>query len=125
MVLTNDTGRRLGAAALALTGVLHLALAPENMSEQAYIGALFLLGGLTAMPLSVWLATGEEAAPWAFGAMIAGGMAVGFIASRTVGLPGFHESEWEASGVLSVILEAGVVGLAAAALRGNREALPA
>lgn len=49
-------------------------------------------------------------------------MAVGFILSRTVGLPGFHESEWELSGLISVLLEIGVVGLAAAALNSGKAA---
>ena len=50
------------------------------------------------------------------GILVSAGMAAGFILSRTVGLPGFHEAEWELSGVVSVLLEIGVVGLAAAAL---------
>jgi hypothetical protein len=49
-------------------------------------------------------------------------MATGFILSRTVSLPGFHEEEWELSGVISVLLEIGVVGLAAAALSAGRSA---
>ena len=38
--------RRLAAALLAATGALHLVLAPEYLEEKAYIGALFILGGL-------------------------------------------------------------------------------
>ena len=41
---------------------------------------------------------------------MAADMAVGFILSRSVGLPGFHESDWELSGVVSVLLEAGFIG---------------
>jgi hypothetical protein len=43
---------------------------------------------------------------------------VGFVLSRTVGLPGFHESEWEASGLLSLALEGTVVAAAVQAVRG-------
>jgi hypothetical protein len=50
-------------------------------------------------------------------------MAVGFVLSRTVGLPGFHESEWEFSGIVSVLLEIGFVGCAATALRTPRSAI--
>jgi hypothetical protein len=42
--------------------------------------------------------------------VIAVGMAAGFILSRSTGLPGFHETEWEPSGVLAVLLELGFVG---------------
>ena len=50
---------------------------------------------------------------WALGVAISAGMAIGFLLSRTVGLPGFHESEWELSGLVSLALEAGFIGLAA------------
>jgi hypothetical protein len=36
--------------------------------------------------------------------------------SRTTGLPGFHESEWELSGVVALALEAGFVAAVVAAL---------
>ena len=49
-------------------------------------------------------------AGWALGALIAAGMAAGFILSRSIGLPGFHESDWELSGIVSVLLEAGFIG---------------
>lgn len=54
--------------------------------------------------------------------VIAAGMGVGFVLSRTVGLPGFHESEWELSGLVSLLLEAGFL---AAALAWARTVLPA
>jgi hypothetical protein len=46
-------------------------------------------------------------------------MALGFVLSRTVGLPGFHESEWEASGLLTLLLEGTVVVAAANAVRAQ------
>ena len=111
--------RRAVAGALAATGVLHLVLAPEYLSEEAYIGALFITGGLTSIGLAVvnWLR--EDARALAAGAAIAAGMAVGFVLSRTTGLPGFHESEWEASGLLSLLLEGSVVAGAWQLLRGQ------
>ncbi|MFL5865941.1 MAG: hypothetical protein ACJ766_02455 [Thermoleophilaceae bacterium] len=36
---------------------------------------------------------------------MAAGMFVGFVLSRTVGMPSFHESDWESSGILSLLLE--------------------
>ena len=50
-------------------------------------------------------------------------MAAGFVLSRTVGLPGFHESEWELSGLLSLLLEGGFVAAALASVSsvGDRE----
>ena len=50
-------------------------------------------------------------------------MGAGFILSRTVGLPGFHESEWELSGMVSLLFEAGFLALAGLALGAGRESL--
>jgi hypothetical protein len=107
------------AAALTATGVLHLALAPEYLSEQLYVGLLFIGGGIASIVLAsvIWLR--DEARALAAGAVLAGAMAVGFVLSRTVGLPGFHEGEWEASGLLSLLLEGSVVAGAWQLLRGQ------
>ncbi len=115
--------RRAGAALIAATGAIHLILAPEYLGEQAYIGIGFILGGIVALLIAVRLWREGDQAAWALGALVSAGMAVGFILSRTVGLPGFHESEWELSGIVSVLLEIGFVGCAAAALRAPRSAL--
>ena len=115
--MTQITRRRLAAGLLAATGLLHLILAPEYLGEQAYVGVLFIAGGLAAAVVAVRLWLAEDARAWLAAALLAAGMAGGFVLSRTVGLPGFHEAEWEASGLLSLLLEGGVVGLAAGAPR--------
>jgi hypothetical protein len=101
--------RRLAAALLAATGALHLLLAPEYLQEKAYIGALFVLGGLASLAVAARLWTRNDGRAWALGALMAVGMAAGFILSRSIGLPGFHETDWELSGVVSVLLELGFV----------------
>jgi hypothetical protein len=112
--------RRAAAALLAGTAGLHLLLAPEYFGEKGYVGVLFLLGaaagGLVAARL--WMA--DDARAWLAGTLVAAGMAAGFVLSRTVGLPGFHEAEWEGSGLLSLALEAGFVALATARSRAGR-----
>ena len=119
--MNDSTGRRLAAGMLALTGVLHLALSPEYFGEQAYIGVLFVLGGIATLALAAWLWNSTQPVAWLGAAVVCAGMAVGFILSRTTGLPGFHEAEWELSGILSVLLEVGVIGLAALALGSGRQ----
>ena len=110
--------RHAVAGALAATGALHLVLAPEYLSEQAYIGVLFILGGITSIALATAIWLREDARAVAAGAAVAVGMGVGFILSRTTGLPGFHESEWEVSGLLSLLLEGFVAVGAWQLLRG-------
>jgi hypothetical protein len=113
--MTQITRRHVAAGLLAATGVLHLLLAPEYLGEQAYVGVLFILGGAGALLVAARLWVAEDALAWLAGAAMAAGMALGFVLSRTTGLPGFHESEWELSGLLSLLLEGGFVVLAAAA----------
>ena len=112
------TLRKGVAAALAATGALHLILAPEYLAEQVYIGGLFILAGLVSIGLAsvVWLR--DDARALAAGALTALAMGVGFVLSRTTGLPGFHEGEWEASGLLTLLLEGFVVLGAGQLLRG-------
>jgi hypothetical protein len=102
--------RRIAAALLAATGLLHLLLAPEYLDEKAYIGVLFIAGGLAALAIAARLWNTHDRRAWGLGALIALGMAAGFILSRSVGLPGFHETDWELSGIVSVLLELGFVG---------------
>ena len=117
--------RRLAAAALAVVGVIHIVLSPEYLDEQAYVGVLFILGGIGALLVAARLWFTDDRAAGTLGALIAAGMFVGFVLSRTTGLPGFKEEEWELSGIVSLILEAGFIGLWLASLRTATAAVAA
>ena len=119
------TTRRLAAGSLGLVGLIHLILSPEYFSEQAYIGVLFVLGGLALIAFAVRLYRSDDVPSWLLGALTMAGMGVGFVLSRTVGLPGFHESEWELSGLVCLVLEAGFVAVAARALLPAGDRRPA
>ena len=97
-------------------------LAPEYFGEQAYIGVLFVVGAGAASLVALRLWRSDDRAAWLLGSVVAIGMAAGFVLSRTTGLSGFHEGEWELSGVLSLVLEAGFLLLARPAL-GRRAPL--
>jgi drug/metabolite transporter (DMT)-like permease len=122
-----QTTRRLAAGSLAIVGLVHLILAPEYFSEQAYVGVLFGLGAAALFAFALRLWRDDDVPSWLLGALTMAGMGVGFVLSRTTGLPGFHESEWELSGVLCLVLEVGFVVVAARALApgGDRRALTA
>jgi hypothetical protein len=111
------TTRRVAAVAMLGIAAIHLALAPEYFGQQPYIGVLFVLGALAGAFVSLRLWRGSEVPVWILGVVVAAGMGVGFVLSRTVGLPGFHESEWEASGLLSLALEGIFLATAANAVR--------
>jgi hypothetical protein len=116
--------RKLSAAALAVVGVIHLVLSPEYLSEQTYIGVLFIAGGLFLCALAVALWMRDNVPSWFLGALTMAGMGIGYILSRTTGLPGFKESGWELSGIVCLVLEAGfeagfVAAVVAALSRGG------
>jgi len=117
-----STTRKISAAALAAVGVIHLVLSPEYLSEEAYIGVLFIAGGAVLCALAVALWRADNVPSWLLGALTMAGMGIGFVLSRTTGLPGFHESEWELSGIVALVLEAGFCLVAVPALRPGRPA---
>src|SRR4051812_9551910 len=119
--MTSPTTRKLAAAALAAVGVIHLILSPEYLSEQAYIGVLFIVGGLFLCGLAVALWRADNVPSWLLGALTMAGMGIGYVLSRTTGLPGFHESEWELSGIVCLVLEAAFVAVAIPALSPRRD----
>jgi hypothetical protein len=114
--MTSPTTRKLAAAALAAVGVIHLVLSPEYLSEQTYIGVLFIAGGLFLCALAVPLWRADNVPSWLLGALTMAGMGIGFVLSRTTGLPGLHESGWELSGIVSLVIEAGFIAAAIPAL---------
>ena len=86
----SKTTRRLAAGSLGLVGLIHLILSPEYFSEQAYIGVLFVLGGLALIAFAVRLFRSDDVPSWLLGALTMAGMGIGFVLSRTVGIHGFH-----------------------------------
>jgi hypothetical protein len=120
--MTSPTVRKLSAAALAAVGVIHLVLSPEYLSQQAYIGVLFIAGGLFLCALAVRLWRADDIPSWLLGSLTMAGMGIAFVLSRTTGLPGFHESEWELSGLVTLVLEAGFVAAAIPAMASPRVA---
>jgi len=119
--MTSPTTRKLAAALLAANGIMHLILSPEYLSEQTYIGVLFIAGGLFMCGLAVALWRADNVPSWLLGALTMAGMGISFVLSRTTGLPGFKESEWELSGIVTLLLEAGFIAIAIPALMPRRE----
>ena len=109
--MSNPVIRRVAAGALLANAALHLVLVLEYFGEQAYIGLSFL--ALAA--ISIWAAVrvlADDGRAWAIGALASAGAFVAFIVSRTIGLPSFHPTDWELSGIIALVLEAIVVGAA-------------
>jgi hypothetical protein len=97
-------------AALAALGsvVVHLAITPEQVGEKLYVGILFVVGSALLIYAAVRLLLRGDRLAWLVGAVVSAGMIVGFLLSRTVGLPAsYRERSWEVPyGPLALLFEA-------------------
>jgi hypothetical protein len=111
-----------GIALIAATGLIHLFETPEYLGEMPYIGVLFALSVVGALIAAVGIYRGERWG-WMLGVLVAGGSLVGYLLSRTVGLPLFRENTWEEFaepvGLLSLLVE-GLFLVVAANVLSNR-----
>ncbi|MFF7981955.1 hypothetical protein ACFZDK_22975 [Streptomyces sp. NPDC007901] len=122
--VTEVTLRGLGVCCALGNVVLHGLLVPDHLEEKFYIGVLFAVGSVVMLVVAAALvALKRPMAAWLTGAVVSLGMIVGFLLSRTVGLPyGYYEPGWEPPyGPLSLIVE-GLFVLAFLAWLGERPA---
>jgi uncharacterized membrane protein YfcA len=97
----------VGVAAIVATGLIHLATARDSFGEATYKGLLFVANGVGAFVAAVGVYRRAEWA-WLLGALVAGGALLGYVLSRTVGLPGLpaEPDAWlEPLGVASLVAE--------------------
>jgi MFS family permease len=92
--------RRAGAILVLAAGIQHLHVGlvlefEEYFEEHLVIGIMFLIGAAAAIVAAFLLIAGPYRYGWLLGGLTVGGMLVGFLISRTVGLFGFDEIGWE------------------------------
>ena len=99
----------LAIAAILGTGFIHIIEARDSFGEARYKGLLFVANGLGAVVAAFGLYRGQREWGWVLGLLVAGGAFLGYVASRTVGLPGLpaEPDAWlEPTGVASLVCEA-------------------
>jgi uncharacterized membrane protein YfcA len=100
-----------GISSITIVGLIHLIEAPEELEETTYLGPLFLANLVGALLAAIGIYRNYRWG-WSLGALVAGGAFLGYVLSRTIGLPGMPVEEWlEPLGVLSLLVEALFVGL--------------
>jgi hypothetical protein len=111
---TSGSGRLVGAgvSVIVIVGLIHLINSPGDLEEGSYTGLLYLANFVGAILAALGIYRGRSWG-WSLGALVSVGAFVGYVISRTVGLPGLPvEEEWlEPLGVLSLLVEALFVGL--------------
>jgi hypothetical protein len=111
-----------GIALILVTGAIHFIDAPSSFGDATYKGLLFLANGIAAIVAAFGIYRGERRWGWGLGVLVAGGALVGYVVSRTAGLPGLPPDIWlEPLGILSLVVEAAFIVLFA---RSRRKAPP-
>lgn len=102
----------MAVVAVIVVGLIHLVDAPDNYTEAAYKGILFVLNGLGALAAAYGMLRNQSWGWW-LGLLVSGGALVMYVVSRTIGLPGLgvDDAWFEPMGVLSLVVEASVVAL--------------
>ena len=107
-----QTTRRIvswfGIILIVATGLIHVVEAPESFHEAAYKGWLFYANGLGAFVAAYGISRGQRSWGWNLGLLITVCSLIGYVASRTVGLPyiAAEPDAWlEPLGVASLIVE--------------------
>ena len=114
----------IGILLIAVEGLIHLLDAPDSFEDATYMGLSFLAIVLGAAVASVGIYQGQRWG-WSFGALIAGSALVGYVISRTTGLPGLPAEEWlEPLGMLSLLVEGLFVGLYVTVTRLSQNNIP-
>jgi hypothetical protein len=91
---TTVSGRLVGAgiSVIVIVGLIHLIDAPEDLQEAPYQGVLFLANFFGAILAAIGIYLGRSWG-WGLGALVSVGAFVGYVISRTVGLPGLPVEE--------------------------------
>jgi len=95
----------LSVALILGIGLIHLSMVPAEYEEAQYMGLLFAINFLAAIIAALGILR-REVWGWVLGLVIAAGSIIGYILSRTVGLPGMEIEAWlQPMGLLSLIVE--------------------
>ena len=108
---------------IVVVALIHLIGAPQHYRVAPYIGVGFVanfIGGLVAA-VGIYR---DALWGWLLGALVAGGALVMYLASRSVGLPGFEHAvgRWSGPlGILSLVVEALFIAIFLLWLSARRE----
>lgn len=95
----------LGIISILAVGIIHFLLAPDEYREAHYMGILFGANFLAALIAAVGILRGATWA-WVLGLLIATGSIIGYMLSRTTGMPGMEVEDWlTPSGLVAMAVE--------------------
>jgi hypothetical protein len=120
----NDTVAR-SVAVTGLTGIalIHVLQAPAAFDETFYLGLLFIGAVVIAVALAAALTLGSDLGAWTAAAVLPALILLGYLLSRTTGLPDATDDvgEWEEPlGLASMVVEGLVLCVACGVLGARR-----
>ena len=127
MTAPSTTLKWLAIAAILGTGFIHMVEARDAFGEATYKGLLFIANGIGAVVAAVGVYRNRREPGWLLGLLVAGGAFLGYVASRTVGLPGLPaepDAWFEPMGVASLVCEGLFIILFVVAQQGRIDASP-
>jgi hypothetical protein len=116
--------RRAVLLPVAYVAAVHLALAQDRYEKDAhYVGAVFVAAALVLFVAASVAASGQRWgmpvmwSAWALTALTSALLFVGFVLSRTTGLPSYHHHDLPVIQLVALVAECIVVALCVAARR--------
>jgi hypothetical protein len=95
----------LSVLIILITGIVHLLMVGQEYEEVPYMGILFGINFVAALIAAAGIYRKQDWG-WLLGAAVAVGSMLGYILSRTVGLPGMEIEAWlQPLGVISLLAE--------------------
>jgi hypothetical protein len=119
--------RAVAIAGLVVIALIHVLQAPDAFDEAGYVGALFIAAAVACVLVAAGMTRTSDSRAWIAAGALAGLILLGYIISRSVGLPGFTDDvgEWsEPAGLASMVVESFVVLLAGGTLASGRFPVP-
>jgi hypothetical protein len=124
--INDAVSRTVAIIGLAGIALIHVLQAPDAFSETFYLGLLFVGAIVVAVALGAALTLGSDTGLWTATAALPALILLGYLISRTVGLPDATNDvgEWEEPlGLASLVVEGLVVCVGGGVLAARRSAM--
>jgi hypothetical protein len=115
--LDDALARAVAIGGLATIALIHVLQLPDAFGEIGYLGALFVAAAAACLALAALMTRTSDDLAWVAAGGLAGMILLGYVVSRSVGLPGFtgDVGEWsEAPGLASIVVECLLVAVSGA-----------
>jgi hypothetical protein len=124
--LDDVVARLVAIAGLGGIALIHVLQLPDAFAAIDYLGVLFIIAIVAALGLAALMTRMSDEVIWAATGLLPALLLIGFVLSRTSGLPGFTDDvgDWsERLGLLSLVVEGLLVCLSATVLMSHETRL--